>query len=735
MNDQQLQQLLESLTLDEKIGQMFQGNGDMLGEDGTQTGVFDIKNYSAEDINNMGSILNIYGKKRLKNVQREHLKHNKIPLMFMGDVIYGYKEIFPICLAQACSFDTDMIEKIARITAAEATVDGINVDFSPMVDIARDARWGRCAEGYGEDPILSSRCAAAVVKGYQGDGIDKPDTMVACVKHFAAYGAAYDGKDYNAVEMSERKLRNEYLKPYKSAIDAGAGMIMTSFNTINGVPASVNKRLMQDLLRDEWNYDGVVISDYGSIAGCMSDGAANDERELAKMAVQNQTDIDMMDGVYNHNLKKLVEDGEISEELIDRCVMRILRMKNDLGLLDDPYKYLDESLPDNNDYEANYQFAKEVVCKSTVLLKNEGILPLDKSQKVALIGPFAHNTNILPNWSHVSGGRIEPDSLNNCIKAIAGDSLVAAEDGCPIFRIGEMYSNERDAESNCYGKEQEYFERAVNAAKNADVVIMTLGEHMNHYGESRSRANPVIPEVQMELFRAVKAVNPNIVTVIICGRPLAISEISENSKAVLYAWAPGSAGTESIAEMLYGISQPSGKLSMTIPRSVGQIPINYAYLPTGHNLNYLDRISNPYDTRYVDCPVSPLYAFGYGLSYTKYEYSNLTMSSDKLDKNGKITVSVDVKNIGERDGEEVVQMYIRDRYARFVSRPVKELKDFKRVCVKRGETVTVNFEITEPMLRFFTIDNEYASEKGEFHLYVGSSSADESLGLHKFYLV
>ena len=733
MNEQQLKELLHSLTLDEKIGQMFQGNGNMVSEDGAPTGVFDIKDYSESEIRNMGSILNIYGKERLRNVQREHLKHNKIPLMIMGDLIYGYREIFPLSIAQGCSFDPDMIEKIARITASEATVDGLNVDFSPMVDLTRDARWGRCAEGYGEDPELTSRCAAAVVKGYQGGGLDKPDTMVACAKHFAAYGAPCDGKDYNSVEMSERKLRNEYLKTYKAALDAGAGMIMTSFNTLNGVPTSVNKWLMQDILRNEWGFDGVVISDYSSISGCLTDGAANDERELAKMAVQNETDIDMMDPVYNHNLKRLVEDGEISEELIDRCVMRILRMKNDLGLLDDPYKYLDESLPDNNDYDANYQFAKEVVCKSTVLLKNDGVLPLKKSQKAALIGPFAKSVDLLPEWSMASPRRLQPDSLANCIKAIAGDNLIAAEEGCPVYRNDEMPDNRPD--KTFVGDEHEYFERAVNAAKDADIVIMALGEHMNQYGETRSRANPSINDVQKELFRAVTAVNPNVVSVIFGGRPLVISEIDDLSRAVLYAWAPGSAGSESIAEMLYGITQPSGKLSMTLPRSIGQIPINYAYLPTGHPLVCSDKIYNSYSTRYTDLPVAPLYEFGFGLSYSKFKYKNLTLSSDKLDRDSKITVSVEVENIGGRDGEEVVQMYIRDRFTRCVSRPVKELKDFKRIVVKCGETATVSFEITEPMLRFFNIDNEYASEKGEFHLFVGSSSADESLGLHKFYLI
>ena len=733
MNEQQLKELLDSLTLDEKIGQMFQGNGDMVGQDGTVTGKFDLKEYSETEIQNMGSILNVYGKERLRNIQREHLKHNKIPLMFMGDIIYGYREIFPICVSQACSFDPDMIEKIARIAASEATVDGLNVDFSPMVDVTRDARWGRCAEGYGEDPELTSRCAAAVVRGYQGDGLDKPDTVVSCVKHFAAYGAPYDGKDYNAVEMSERKLRNEYLKTYKSAVDAGAGMIMTSFNTLNGVPTSVNKWLMQDILRNEWGFNGVVISDYSSIKGCLMDGAANDEQELAKMTVENETDIDMMDNLYNHNLKQLVESGEISEELIDRCVMRILRMKNDLGLLDNPYKYLDDSLPDNNDYDANYQFAKRVVCKSSVLLKNDGVLPIKKSQKIALIGPFAKRVDLLPEWSKASPKRQMPDTLENCIKAVAGDKLIAAEVGCPVYRNEEMPENMPDRTLS--GDEQEHFKRAVNAAKDADIVIMAIGEHMDQYGESRSRANPVINEVQMELFRAVKAVNPNVVSVILSGRPLVISEVNENSRAVLYAWAPGSAGCESIAEMLYGITQPSGKLSMSLPRMLGQIPINYAYLPTDHPLYYSDKISTAYNTRYTDCPTAPLYEFGFGLSYTKFEYKNLTLSSDKLDENGKITVSVEIENVGDRDGEEVVQMYIRDRFTRFVSRPVKELKDFKRIAVKRGETVTVTFEITEPMLRFFNIDNEYASEKGEFHLFVGSSSADETLGLHKFYLV
>ncbi|MGN0557544.1 MAG: glycoside hydrolase family 3 N-terminal domain-containing protein [Acutalibacteraceae bacterium] len=731
MNDKQLKELLDSLTLREKIGQMFQGFSGMIGEDGILTGNYDRNDYKEEYLHSMGSMLGISGKEKLARIQREHLKHSKIPMLFMLDIIYGFREIFPISLALACSFDPEMVEKTARISASESVTEGINVTFSPMVDISRDARWGRCAEGYGEDPLLSSRCAAAMVRGYQGDSLADEDTVVACVKHFAAYGATCDGKDYNSVEMSERKLRGEYLPSYKAAVDAGVRMLMTSFNTINGVPTSVNKFLMQDVLRNEWGFDGVAISDWGSIGGCMSDGAANSGEELAVRAAECETDIDMCDPIYVKHLEDAVNSGKLSEEVIDRCVMRILRLKNDIGILDDPYKYLDASKEDTNDYAQNYEFAKKAVCESSVLLKNDGILPLDKSAKVAVIGPFAEEKDLLGSWAiRERDENFSKLTIAEGVRSFA-DADVAVERGCNALRRSDIALESYVSEFEHFMPEideKESLEKAIAAAKNADVVILTLGECARQSGESGSRANIAVNDVQMELFRAVKAVNDHIVVVLTTGRPLDISEINEGARAVLNIWQPGSAGGEATAEMLYGVSQPSGKLSMTFPRTTGQVPIYYSCLNTGHWHEHNCGL------RYLDTRISPLYPFGFGLSYTKFEYSDLVLSRNEMTAGDEIQVSVKVTNAGERDGDEIVQLYLRDCFAGGVSLPVKQLKDFRRVHIPAGETTLVNFTITEEMLKYYNVENEYVSEAGEFIAFVGSSSSDDDLLTDCFYL-
>lgn len=732
MTHSQLEELLKSLTLKEKVGQLFQGNGTLINEEGAVTGALN-NEYSDESINNMGSILNIFGKERIKKVQAEHLKHNKIPLMFMADIIFGYKNILPIALGQACSFDMDLIERGARNTASEAVIDGINVTFSPMVDISRDARWGRCCEGYGEDPLLGSRCAVAMVKGYQGDDLSADDTLMSCVKHFAAYGATSDGTDYNGVEMNEHMLREVYLKNYEAAVKAGAGMMMSSFNTINGVPATQCHWLLDGILRGEWGFDGVLISDYGSIWQALNHGSVNSEEELCEQAlVKSKIDIDMMDYIYNNHIEKLVLNGTIPESAVDECVMRVLECKNKLGLLDDPYKYVNESKPDLNDYEASYENAVNTVCESSVLLKNDGVLPLDKSQKAALIGPYSLIDDMAASWAKIVPNYNKSKTIYECMKKIAGESVLDAELGSPILSLDEIVDDGAEKKDPVLGNEAEYLEKAINAAKSADVVVMPIGESFLQSGESRSRANLTVPEVQMNLFRRIYEVNQNIVVVLFTGRPLDISELSQKAKAVLCVWLPGTGGGEAIADMIYGNRVPSGKLSMCFPRTSAQAPIYYSKLPTGHP-NQRGRRSN-YDHRWIDCELSPLYPFGFGLTYTDFEYSNLTLSSTEMTKDGIINVSVDVKNNGKFDGDEVVQLYIRDRFASYISRPVKELKDFKRVHVKSGETVTVNFEICEEMLRFYNIENKLISEPGEFHLFVGSSSADESLGKQTFYL-
>ena len=732
MTDNQLKELLNSLTLEEKIGQMFQGNAELVDSVGEATGLWNMEQFTDSDRKNLGSILNVYGKKRLKEIQKKHLEHNKIPLMFMGDIIYGYKETFPISLGMACSFDMDLIEKSARITASEAVEDGINVNFSPMVDITRNAKWGRCAEGYGEDVLLTSRCGEAMVKGYQGNSIGDDDTLVSCVKHFAGYGATIDGKDYNSVDMSDRLLHSVYLPSYKAAIDAGAKMVMSSFNTINGEAITASKKYLKNLLRDEWGFNDVIISDYSAVDGLITEGAAENAEKACKYAVDATLDIDMMDNVYSHNIEKLIESGELSIEQIDDCVMRILRCKNALGILDDPYKYLDETKPDNNDYEANYEFAKKAVYESSVLLKNDEILPIDESKKIAVIGPYVDEIGLDALWSDIVKQRRMSVPINAAIEKISGESFVGAEKGCPMTDEGDIKDTIFINNTKPFENEKEAFERAIELAKKSEVVVMTLGESTYHHGESRSRTSISVPECQMDLFRAVYEVNKNIVVILITGRPLEICEISEKAKAVLNVWFPGTAGGEAIADMVYGKAAPSGKLSMTFPRSIGQVPLSYSELHTNHGRS--EDGKNAFHLRWVDNNISPLYPFGYGLTYTKFEYSDFKLSADKMTRDEKIIASVKITNKGSFDGEEIVQMYINDPAAKMVSRPMKELKDFKRVAVKAGSTVEVSFEIDNKMLEYYTIDNEFASENGEFRVFIGASSADNSLGYKSFIL-
>lgn len=732
MDKVQLKQLCDSLTLKEKIAQLFQCSSAYFQEDGVITGLDNSdEGIDEELIKNVGSVLNIFGVENLRKIQQEHLKHNKIPLIFMTDVIYGFRTIFPIALAQACSFNPEMVKKIARIAATEAAADGLNVTFSPMVDVSRDARWGRCAESYGEDVLLNSLYAKAMVEGYQGDDLTADDTIAACVKHFAAYGAPYDGKDYNGVEMSERKLRQEYLPAYKAAVDAGAAMLMTSFNTINSIPSTINKKLMKEILRDEWGFDGTIISDWGSILGCYQEGAANSEEELAKLTMEATVDIDMCDNIYPLYLEKLVSSGQLDIKYIDDAVMRVLELKNKLGLLDDPYRYLkDDKKHEKLDLDKHLEFAKETVYQSSVLLKNEDdILPIDvNNKKVAFIGPYVYSTNHLSQWSLFMPYYIQDISIKQAAQEKYGQDKFTFAKGCPILRKEEFV--DKVPEDECYGNEQKFIEQAIETAKNADVVVMALGEYHLQFGESRSRSNINVPEVQMELFREIHKVNKNIVVVLFNGRPLDLRELNKDAKAILDVWFPGSCGSEAIVDMLFGDAIPSGKLSMCFPHNVGQVPIHYSTLATGH---YHPRgVTTAFKLRYIDVPNYPLFPFGYGLSYTNFQYSNLRLDKDVLRGDSKIIASVDVSNIGSRDAYETVQCYIHDCHATLISRPLKQLVDFEKVFIKAGETVTVSFEIKEPMLRFYNYEMEYVSENGKFELFIGpDSSIKENL---EFYL-
>lgn len=721
MNKKELNQLLNSLTIEEKVGQILQVSGSFFGDESAITAAIKNVGISMENVKRAGSVLNVFTKQKLREVQKKHLESNRIPLIFMADIIYGYKTIFPISLGIACSFNPELVKQTARISATEAAADGLNVTFSPMVDLTRDARWGRVAEGYGEDVYLTSQMAKAMVEGYQGDDLSAKDTICACTKHFAAYGAPVAGRDYNAADMSERVLLEEYLPAYKAAVDAGTALIMTSFNTINGVPATIDRRLMNDILRGEWDYNGTVISDYYAIDQLIDHNAADNPEEVCKAAIDSTVDIDMMGKFMVSSLQKLIESGKVTQQQLDDTVMRILELKNKVGILDDPYRYLgDDGV--QPDFEANSKTAYEAVVQSSVLLKNDdGFLPLDADkQSVAFIGPYCDNNCNSALWSAFLPCRDKGISVKQAVENKFGKGKFTFEHGCTTMNKNE-YIDAVDEDEDMFENREKYISRAVKAAASADAVVMCMGEHIYQFGESRSRASIGISESQMELLRAVYAVNQNIAVVLFNGRPLDIREISEKSKAVLDVWMPGSMGSQAIADMIFGDAVPSGKLSMSFPYAVGQCPIYYSYLPTSRAPQKDSRYC-AYSSRYYDIPAHPLYPFGHGLSYTSFEYSELSASSNTIEEQGKIEISVNVKNTGNVDAYETVQLYVRCVSGHGVSHPVKVMRDMRKPFIKAGCKQKVTFTLTCDSLKFYDAQMEYKAEKGKYIIYVGKSS-------------
>lgn len=704
-----LEELLGKMNIEEKIGQLLQLAPFIFSDNnkGEITGPMKDMNISSDQINKAGSVLGISGAKEMKEIQSAYLEksENKIPLLFMADVIHGYRTIYPIPLAIGCSWDMKMAEESSVVAAKEAAAGGIHVTFSPMVDLVRDARWGRVMESTGEDPYLNSLFARAFVRGYQGD-LTSDENIVACVKHFAAYGAAEGGRDYNTVNMSERNLREYYLPAYKAAIEEGAKMIMTAFNTVDGVPPSGNTWLMRDVLREEWNFDGTVVSDWGAIGELIPHGVAEDGKEAAEKAIKAGVDIEMMTPHYVHHLEALVKEGTVDISLIDECVMRILELKKELGLFENPFRGADEELE-----------AKLVLCdehrksalksaeKSMVLLKNEGILPFSKNtKKVAVVGPFADNNEILGGWSW-QGKFEETVSLKDGLVNKLGADRVLVANGC-----GSSIEDICDDD----------FENAINIAKEADVVILALGEHADLSAEGGSRTDIKLPGVQERFAEEILKLNKPTAVVLFNGRPLDITNISEKSSAILEAWYPGTEGGNAVANILFGDANPSARLTMAFPYNVGQIPVYYNCFNTGRPKPSEDS-KERYVTHYLDAPNMPLYPFGYGLSYSNFEYGEATIDKCEMTEVDKITVKVNVKNIGNTAGRETVQLYVRD-ISGSVVRPVKELKGFKQVDLKAGEEVEVKFEINEEMLRFYTLSNEFKSEKGNFTAMVGPNS-------------
>ncbi|MGQ2983987.1 beta-glucosidase BglX [Flavobacterium sp.] len=718
--ERKVDSVLKLMTLEEKVGQMNQYNGfwDVTGpapKDGDAA-----EKYEHLKKGWVGSMLNVKGVKDVKALQKIAVEQTRlgIPVIFGYDVIHGYKTISPIPLAEAASWDMEAIKRSAGIAAAEAAASGLNWTFAPMVDVSRDARWGRVMEGAGEDPYLNSLIAVARVQGFQGDLGEF--NLAACVKHFAGYSFAESGKDYNTVDISHNTLHNIVLPPFKAAADAGALTFMNSFNEVDGTPATGNAFLQRELLKKEWNFKGFVVSDWGSMGEMMAHGYAKDLKHAAELAANGGSDMDMESHGYVLHLANLVKEGKVSEDKINDAVRRILRVKFELGLFDNPYKYCDETREKQTIGKKEFHDGVlDMAKKSIVLLKNDSkkLLPLKKQgQKIAVIGALANDkTSPLGSW-RIGADDNTAVSVMEGLQEYKGNQLVYAKGadvalGNPKF-IVETKINMTDKSG---------FGEAVNAAKGADVVIMVLGEHGLQTGEGRSRAELGLPGVQQELLEEVYKANPNIVLVLTNGRPLALPWAAQHIPSIVEAWHLGTQSGHAIAQVLYGDYNPSGKLPMSFPRSVGQAPIYYNHKATGRPGNG-QPTESVFWSHYIDEQPTPLYPFGHGLSYSKFEYSNLKLGSPSFAAKGKLTVSVDVANNSAVDGKEVVQLYIRD-FIGSVTRPVKELKGFELVEIKAGQKKTVTFTIDERTIEFYTANEKWEAEPGDFRVFVGGSSS------------
>lgn len=722
--DKFIDNLMGKMTLQEKIGQL---NLPVSGEIVTgQAKSSDVAGKIRKG--QVGGLFNVKGVDNIREVQKIAVEQSrlKIPLLFGMDVIHGYETVFPIPLALSCSWDMEAIKESARIAAKESSADGICWTFSPMVDICRDPRWGRMAEGGGEDPYLGSEISAAMVKGYQGDDLTDKNTIMACVKHFALYGAPEAGRDYNTVDMSHLSMFNNYFPPYKAAIDAGVGSVMTSFNVVDGIPATGNKWLMTDVLRDRWGFDGFVVTDYTAISEMIAHGMG-DLQQVSAMSLSAGTDMDMVADGFLTTLEKSLKEGKVTMAEIDKACRRILEAKYKLGLFDDPYKYCDASRVKKDIFTAeNRAVARKIATETFVLLKNENnLLPLQRKGKIALVGPLANTKANMPGTWSVAAAFDKYNSLYDSMKqSLAGKAEVLYAKGSNL-----MYDAQREAEATMFGREmrdprsaQELLDEALNIASQADVIVAAVGESSEMSGESSSRTNLEMPDVQRDLLTALKKTGKPIVLVSFAGRSTVMTWEQENFPAILNVWFGGSEAADAICDVVFGDVSPSGKLTTTFPKNVGQIPLYYNHLNTGRPLE-AGKWFSKFRSNYLDIDNDPLYPFGYGLSYTTFKYGDLQLSSNSMNENGKITASVTVTNTGNYDADEIVQMYIRDMVGS-VARPVKELKGFERIHLKKGESRTVSFDITAEQLKFYNSALNWVCEPGEFEVMVGGNSRD-----------
>ncbi|WP_343558670.1 beta-glucosidase BglX [Sphingobacterium sp.] len=730
--DQFIDQLMAKMTVEEKIGQLNLVTG---GEATTGTTVStDVETKIRNG--QIGGIFSMSTPSKIRKTQEIAIKQSrlKIPIIFGMDVIHGYRTVFPIPLGLAATWDMGLIQQSSRIAAEEATADGINWAFSPMVDISRDPRWGRISEGAGEDTYLSSKVAEAVVHGFQGDNLAAHNTMMACVKHFALYGAAEAGRDYNSTDMSLHRMYNEYLPPYKAAIDAGAGSIMTSFNDINGVPASANKWLMTDVLRKQWGFKGLVVTDYTAVNELSAHGLG-DLQQVSALSLNAGVDMDMVGEGFLTTLKKSLDQGKVQLADIDRACRFVLEAKYKLGLFEDPYRYCDDQRAKTViGSAANQAKAREIAAKSFVLLKNENqILPLKKSGTVAVIGPLANSGANMPGTWSVSAELEKTASLVEGMKAVLGNKVNL------LTHLGSNLLEDPTYQKHAtmFGrtiardprKEDEIIAEALKVAKQADVIVAALGESSEMSGESSSRSELDIPKNQQNLLKALLSTGKPVVLVLFTGRPLTLTWEDAHVPAILNVWFGGTETGKAVADVLFGDVVPSGKITATFPRNVGQIPIYYAHKNTGRPYGNSGDFEK-FKSNYLDVSNSPLYPFGYGLSYTSFAYGDIHLDKNTLDNNSSIHANITISNTGKYDAEETVQLYIQDLVGS-VTRPVKELKGFQKIYLKKGETKTVKFEINVKDLKFFDNNLNYVAEPGDFKVYIGPNSRDVKEGNFK----
>lgn len=725
--DRFIDDLMGKMTIEEKIGQLnLPGSGDIVTGQAKNS---DIAGKIKKGL--VGGLFNIKGVEKIKDVQRVAVEESRlgIPLIFGMDVIHGYETVFPIPLGLSCSWDMDAVEKSARIAAIEASADGICWTFSPMVDISRDPRWGRVSEGNGEDPYLGGQIAKAMVRGYQGVG-DKTFTsnnqIMSCVKHYALYGAGEAGRDYNTVDMSRQRMYNEYFYPYQAAVDAGVGSVMASFNEVDGVPATGNKWLMTDVLRKQWGFKGFVVTDFTGINE-MVDHGIGDLQTVSARALRAGIDMDMVGEGFLTTLKKSLDEGKITEADINRACRLILEAKYKLGLFTDPYKYCDVSRVKKEVYTPEHRaLARKIASESFVLLKNDNVLPLSKKGTIAVVGPLGNTRENMPGTWSVAADFNKATTVVDGLKAVVGNKANV------VYAKGSNLTTDPVLEQRAtlFGRdlqrdgrtEEELRNEALQIAKNADVIIAALGESSEYSGESSSRSEIGIPDIQQRLLKELLKTGKPVVLVLFTGRPLTLTWENENVPAILNVWFGGTEAAYAIGDVLFGDVNPSGKLTTTFPQNVGQIPLYYNHKNTGRPLAD-GKWFEKFRSNYLDVSNDPLYPFGFGLSYSNFDYSDVKLSSTQIDANGELTASVTVTNKSKVDGTEVVQLYIRDIVGS-VTRPVKELKGFEKVFIKAGESKTVNFKITPEMLKFYDYDLNFVFEPGDFDVMIGGNSRD-----------